>query len=91
MKFMKKIPVLKVIFIIWVIFASLYVGYGEYQRVQVMVAQRAYNTGLRDAVNQLIQQAQTCQPIPVTSGEQRVDLIALDCIQESAESDQAAE
>ena len=81
----KKIPVLKVILIVWVIFASVYVVYGEYQRVQVMVAQRAYNTGLRDAVNQLIQQAQTCQPIPVNSGEANVTLISVDCLNAPAD------
>jgi hypothetical protein len=82
----KKLPILKVILIIWVVFASVYVVYGEYTRVQVMVAQRSYNTGLRDAVNQLIQQAQTCQPIPVTSGEERVNLISLDCLNDSEEN-----
>jgi len=85
MRGFKKFPVLKVIFIIWVVFASLYVVYSEYSRINIMVAQRSYNTGLRDAVNQLIQQAQTCQPIPVTSGEQRVDLIALSCLNQSDE------
>jgi hypothetical protein len=81
----KKFPLFKTVLIIWIVFASLYVIYGEYTRINVMVAQRSYNTGLRDAVNQLIQQAQTCQPIPVTSGEQRVDLIALSCLNQSDE------
>ncbi|HHA18791.1 MAG: hypothetical protein DRQ47_09970 [Gammaproteobacteria bacterium] len=80
MSSLKKIPILKVILIIWIVFASLYVVYGEYQRVQIMVAQRSYQAGLRDAVNQLIEQAQTCQPIPVTSGEDSVSLISLACL-----------
>lgn len=88
MSSLKKVPILKVIFIIWVIFASLYVVYGEYQRVQVMVAQRAYNTGLRDAVNQLISQAQLCKPIPITSGDSSVNLISLDCLNPPAAEDQ---
>lgn len=83
---LKKMPVLKVILIIWIIFASLYVVYGEYKRVQVLVAQRAYNSGLRDAVNQLIQQSQTCQPIPINSGEASVTLISVDCIDTSKEA-----
>lgn len=83
--FLKKTPVAKVILIIWIIFASLYVVYGEYQRVQIMVAQRSYNAGLRDAVNQLIQQSQTCQPIPVNSGGASVNLISLDCLNQPTE------
>ena len=76
----KKVPILKVILIVWIAFASLYVVYGEYTRLNVVVAQRSYNTGLRDAVNQLIQQAQTCQPIPVTSGDKSANLISLECL-----------
>lgn len=79
----KKIPILKVIAIVWIIFASLYVVYGEYQRVKVLVAQRAYNTGIRDSVIQLLEQSKTCQPIPVTSGEDRVELIAVNCLTQS--------
>ena len=82
----KRLPILKVILIVWIIFASLYVVYGEYSRLSVFVAKRSYNAGLRDAVNQLIDQAQTCQPIPVTSGERRVDLISLECLKEPAEN-----
>lgn len=88
----KKIPILKVILIVWIIFASIYVVYGEYTRMKIFVAQRSYNTGLRDAVTQLIQQAKTCQPIPVTAGEERVDLISLECLNgsdaEAEEQDQ---
>ena len=86
MSSLKKVPILKIIFIVWIVFASLYVVYGEYQRVQIMVAQRAYQTGLRDAVNQLIIQSKVCQPIPVTSGEEKVQLISLDCLNQPAET-----
>lgn len=77
---LKKFPILRIILIVWVVFATLYVVYGEYQRVQIMVAQRAYQSGLRDAVNQLIEQSQTCQPIPVNSGSASVNLISVDCL-----------
>jgi hypothetical protein len=50
-----------------------------------MVAQRAYQSGLRDAVNQLIDQSELCQPIPVNSGERSTTLIAVDCLNNSAE------
>ena len=91
MRHSKKPPVLKVILIVWIIFASLYVVYGEYTRLNVLVAKRAYNSGLRDAVNQLIDEAQSCQPIPVTSGDRRVDLISLECLKPPAENAESAE
>jgi len=82
---LKKVPVLKVIAIIWIVFASLYVVYGEYQRVQVMVAQRAYNSGLRDAAVQLIQQSQTCKAVPITVDGQTAQLINLECLNAAEE------
>lgn len=77
---LKKIPVLKVIFIVWIIFASLYVVYGEYTRMKVMVAQRSYNKGIQDSVIQLMTEAAKCQPIPITAGGQSINLINLDCL-----------
>lgn len=86
----KKLPILKVILIIWIIFASVYVVYGEYTRVKVLVAQRSYNRGIQDSVIQLMTEAAKCQPIPVTAGGQSVSLISLDCLNapdEDAESE----
>lgn len=88
---LKKVPVLKVIGIIWIIFASLYVVYGEYQRVKVLVAQRAYNSGIRDSVIQLIEQSQSCQPIPVNSGDVRVELIAVNCLTQGSPEGEPSE
>lgn len=76
----KKAPVLKIVLIVWIAFASLYVIYGEYNRLKVFVAQRAYTQGVTDSVIQLMQQSQTCQPIPVTAGEAKVNLINVDCL-----------
>lgn len=81
----KKIPVLKVVIIVWLVLSTCYVVYGEYTRLTVYVGQRAYNTGLRDAVNQLIEQSKTCQPIPVTSSDQKVSLISIECLKAPAE------
>jgi len=76
----KKGTVPHIILIVWIIFASLYVVYNEYGRVKVMVAERAYQAGLSNAVNQLIDASENCQPIPVSTDERSVNLISLDCL-----------
>lgn len=85
----KKIPVLKIIMIVWLVLSTCYVIYGEYTRLNVYVAQRAYNMGLTEAVNQLITQAQTCQPVPVTSGDKKIQVISVECLKAPAGSEGA--
>ena len=83
--FFKKYPVAKTILLVWIIFASLYVVYGEYNRLKVFVAQRAYTQGVTDSVIELMQKAQECKTIPVTAGEARVDLINVGCLTQGEE------
>jgi beta-lactamase regulating signal transducer with metallopeptidase domain len=79
--FLKKYPVARIVLIVWIVFATLYVLYGEYSRLKVFVAQQAYTKGVTDSVVELMKQAQTCQPIPVTAGDTQVQLISIDCLQ----------
>lgn len=75
----------KIILVIWIIFATLYVIYGEYNRLANYVAQRAYNAGVSSAVSQIITESQKCQPVPVNVGDSKASLINLDCLQKPAE------
>ena len=68
-----------VIFIIWIVFASLYVIYGEYNRLSNVVAKGAYNSGVSAAVGQLMNEAAKCQPFPVTLDGNKVTLMNLEC------------
>ncbi len=87
MRFFKKLPVLKVILIVWIIFASVYVVYGEYNRLNVFVAQNAYNRGIQDSVVQLMTEAAKCQPIPIKAAGQSINLIDLNCLNTSDAGD----
>ncbi len=77
-----KYSVGKIILVIWVVFSILYVGYTQYRYFQSFVANRAYETGLKDAVTQVIQKSQECKAFPVTIGEQGVQLINVACLQQ---------
>ncbi|MBU0577616.1 hypothetical protein KJ742_03610 [Patescibacteria group bacterium] len=69
----------KVLFIVWIIFATLYVLYGEYNRLRVYVAGVSYNRGVTAAVNKMMDEASSCQPVPITSGDRGMNIINLDC------------
>jgi len=88
---MKKPPVLKIILILWLAFASVYVVYNEYTRIKIYVAKAAYTRGVQDSVTQLMAEAAKCQPIPVTANDQRIDLIALSCLTQPSENGESAE
>jgi len=77
-----KHPIGKIILIIWLAFSILYVGYTQYRYFQAFIASQAYETGLKDAVTKVIQQAQECKAFPVTIGEQGVQLINIACLQQ---------
>lgn len=42
------------------------------------------NQGYSYAIASLIQEAATCQPVPVTFGNQTINLIAMECLQQQS-------
>jgi len=78
----------KIILIVWIVFATIYVIIGEYNRIQNFVAQRAYNAGLTTAVTEIIKQSENCQPVPVNVDELSAQLINLDCLQQPEEAEE---
>jgi hypothetical protein len=81
---MKNRPVLKIVLIVWVVFSVLYIGYTQYNYFTSYVAQSSYEKGISDAVTQVLQQSQKCQPFPVNMGNNKVQLINIDCLKQQA-------
>ena len=66
--------------IAWLVLSTLYVLYGEYNRLNNFVAKSAYDRGLSDAVTEVIKQAQKCEAFPVHISGQGVNLINTQCL-----------
>jgi len=79
----QKVSAIKIVLIIWLVFSVSYVGYGEYKRLNNFVAKKAYQRGVSDAINKVIQQAQECKAFPVKIKEKGVKLINLACLQQN--------
>jgi hypothetical protein len=79
----------KIVLIVWLVFTTLYLVYGEYSRLQNFVANRAYNKGLADAVGQIITESQKCQAIPINVDDKKATLINVDCLKQPAAEEKA--
>lgn len=77
-----KIPILKIIAIVWIIFSVLYVGYTQYNYLVKVV----YSKGLTDAVTKVIMQSQECKSFPVYIGQNGVQLINAACVKGAVSS-----
>ena len=61
-----------------------YIVYDNYSESKVkneqMIFQQGINLGFQQSVVSLYQQAQKCEPIPVTVDNQTIVMIAVDCL-----------
>jgi len=73
---------------LWVIFSFLYISWSMYSNFKMNVIQGAYRAGQTDTVSKLIEQAsdKECKSFNVFSGEKKVDLINVACLQQSPQA-----
>lgn len=69
---------------ILLVIAVGYIGLGKYQQSQTQkqltIYQQGVQLGYQQAIVQLIQQAATCQQVPVTFQNQTINMIAVECL-----------
>ena len=75
----------QIVFLAWVVFTTLYMAYGEWNRFKIGVMENSYQNGFKAAVAQVIETANQCQPFPVTLEGQAVNLMALHCQEKQEE------
>jgi len=85
----KKQLIFKTLLIIWLVIATGYILFDLYRRYQVSLISQAYNAGLTDTINNVIKQAEEskCQPFDAYSGEKKVSLIDVKCLQNAAQEE----
>lgn len=69
---------------ILLVIAISYIAVGKYQQnktqQQIVVYQQGAQAGYQQAIIQLMQQAATCQQVPVTFQNQTINMIAVECL-----------
>lgn len=96
---MKKLPnysgkmmVLLAILIVWAVFSAIYIGYTTWTNFKMGQMNQAYQQGRADTVNNLISRAnEDCQPFNVNSGNEKVNLINVECLQQQGAAEQGAQ
>ncbi len=70
----------------WVIFSFVYISYNIFDNFRNGVLQNAYVAGQNNTINSLIEQASNkeCKPFNVYSGDKKVDLINVACLQQTS-------
>lgn len=76
----KKLSKLQIVLIIWLIFSTLYVLVGEYNRLKNVVAKVAYTRGASDALVNVMEESKKCKVFNIHDDKQKIDLIAVDCL-----------
>jgi len=85
---MKKLDKQKAVMLVLIVLLAIAVGYiglGKFQErkqtEQLQVFQEGAQYGYEQAIMQLVQQATTCEPVPVFVQNQSINLIAVECLQ----------
>ena len=66
---------------IWVIFSVIYIIRDQWQDYKIRELQQAYQSGAGDAVNTIIKEALQCKQVPLMSGETKINIIAIECLE----------
>ena len=75
--------ILYIIVIVWIVFSVVYIFYDVWGDFKLRKLSQAYQQGSTDTITTLIQQAKSCNPIPIFSGETRIEVINVDCVKSS--------
>lgn len=73
-----------IVLIILLIVAAGYIGFEKYQsykqQEQLTIFQQGAQYGYQQAVIQVVQQAATCQQVPLTVEDKTINIIAVECL-----------
>lgn len=85
-----KQTVLLIVMAILLVLAVSYIVVGKYQQSrtqkQLAIYQQGAQAGYQQAIVQLMQQAITCQQVPVFFQNQTINMIAVECLQKQGVS-----
>ena len=75
--------VLIVVLVAAIILLAGYIGMDKYNGYVIGSMQSAYLLGYQDAVQQMMTEAAKCNQVPIYMGNQTMNLVAVECLQQS--------
>lgn len=80
---MNKMAILLIVLIVWAVFSIVFMARDYWQEFKLGQMQTAFNQGVEQSIGQIMQQAKTCQPVNLYSGDTQVNLIDVACLQQT--------
>lgn len=87
----RKTTKLTKILIIIIILLVGYIAYAKYSEMRQADLQEAANVGYQQAIVDIAQNAATCQQVPLIIGNQSINLVAVECLQAPAQTEEITE
>ena len=74
-----------ILLILWTLFSAGYIVNDRWQNFKGTQLLTAYKQAKVETIQALIQEAAKCQPLNIANKEQKVELIAVQCLQQNRE------
>jgi hypothetical protein len=75
----KKNILIIIVIAIWLVFSLGYIIWDIWSDFKINQITKAYQAGQTDTINQLIKEAELCQPFSVFNNEKQIQLLKTDC------------
>lgn len=82
---MTKKEIFSVVVIVWLLLATAYVVDDQWDNYQNNGIQKAYTGAINDMIDGV--EKSNCQPLPIFSGERKVEVVDMRCLQQSDEQE----
>jgi predicted negative regulator of RcsB-dependent stress response len=69
----------QIILAVWIIFSVVFITNNIWQNFKTIQINEAAQAGYQQAVVDLVNQAESCQPFPINLGENSIELQKLNC------------
>ncbi|MBI5511670.1 MAG: hypothetical protein HY903_23180 [Deltaproteobacteria bacterium] len=75
---------------LWVLFSLAYIGNDFWKQYVTKRVDEARQVGRTELVNDILRLAKSCEPFPVFNGDNRANLVEIDCLRRAAAGQGAA-
>lgn len=80
---MPKQLLLKIILVLYVILSLVYISVDAWGSFKANTIERSFAQGRREAILQLIEQSEKCQPVSIFADEKQAQVVSVACLQQS--------
>ncbi|MBI4209133.1 MAG: hypothetical protein HY538_05430, partial [Deltaproteobacteria bacterium] len=81
---MPKQLLLKIVLVLYVVLSLVYISVDAWGSFRTNTIERSFAQGRREAILQLIEQSEKCQPVSVFADEKQAQVVNVTCLQQGS-------